>query len=83
MKIRKIKLIHAFNEAIRRSEDWTDDYGINQLIELLPHGSGIDGKTELNWELCGYTEGESPKRIKQIVIDSHFHHMDAVLHGYH
>ena len=49
--------------------DWADKHqqSIDELMKLLPHGSGIDGDTTLEIDQC------SPK---QIVLASSFHVMD-------
>lgn len=46
-------------------EKWEDE--INKIIDSLPHGSGIDGKTEFNFE-------ESKKH--KLIINSGYHRMD-------
>jgi len=49
-------------EAMDKHED-----RLTELINMLPHGSGIDGETKLNYD---------KSRAKQIVIDSGYHFMD-------
>lgn len=78
--MRKLSLIQAFEEAIRGFSSELDGR-IDQLIKFLPHGSGIDGKTSLNYEETGITEGKSPSPVQKIVIDSEFHHVNS--NGYY
>jgi hypothetical protein len=40
---------------------------LNELIDLLPHGSGIDGTTKLDLE---------HSKLNKIIITSSYHHMD-------
>lgn len=75
------------------SPEWIDNHTetINKMCEALPHGSGIDGKCELQIENCG------PDKLVFLV---EFHHMDengyydgwtyhnliltpSFIHGYH
>ena len=66
-------LIQAINSE-NISPDWIDTHTetIEKMCKALPHGSGIDGKCELQMENC--------KRDK-LVFFVEFHHMDE--NGYY
>jgi hypothetical protein len=71
-KKKYVSLGIAFNAYLNCSNDnhiwhekWTD--AINQIIDSLPHGSGIDGKTEFNF---------NESRPDKLVIDSQYHCMN-------
>ncbi len=66
-------LLQAINSE-NISPEWIDKHTetINQMCELLPHGSGIDGKCELQPENC---------KPDKIVFFVEFHHMDE--NGYY
>jgi hypothetical protein len=51
-------------------EKWTD--AINQIIDSLPHGSGIDGITEFNFD---------ESKPDKLIIDSQYHCMNE--NGYY
>ena len=55
----------------RNNTEWIDNHTdrINDLITLLPHGSGIDGETTINMEA---STGE------KLLINFSFHHMDEM-----
>ena len=62
--------IEARENCIKnKNDDWTDkwDEKIDKIINNLPHGSGIDGKTEIDLE---------KSNSNRIVINSEFHHMN-------
>lgn len=76
---REVKLITELAQRVSASKNCAQignntwevkhDNAIEQLIEILPHGSGIDGTTELSFD-----ESKEDK----IVITSSFHHMNDV-----
>jgi hypothetical protein len=57
------------NCVVSNNEEWEIKHGedIRQLVELLPHGSGIDGETALDY-------GKSNR--DRIVLLAEFHTMD-------
>lgn len=78
--MREITLIQAFGEVVRGFSNNMDE-SLDRLIEFLPHGSGIDGKTVLNYEETGITEEKSPSTVQKLVFDSEYHHMNS--NGYY
>jgi len=66
--------ITARNNAYAAGNDWWRKHQevIDQLIDMLPHGSGIDGKTELLLDECKPYD----KPVKRIVIASSYHAMN-------
>lgn len=54
------------------SPEWVDKHtiSIEEMLKALPHGSGIDGKCEIQMELC---------QRDKLVFLVEFHHMDE--HG--
>ena len=64
------KCINARENCIKnKNDDWIDkwDEEIDEIIDNLPHGSGIDGKTEIDLD---------KSNSNRIVIHSEFHHMN-------
>jgi hypothetical protein len=51
------------------NQEWITKHGdrLKELVDLLPHGSGIDGETSIDFE---ESTGE------KVIIDMSFHHMD-------
>lgn len=66
-------LIQAYHSTTINKE-WKDKHedSINEMCELLPHGSGIDGKCEIQLENC---------KKDKIVFFVEFHHMNE--NGYY
>jgi hypothetical protein len=65
----------AYNNCLKSNNtEWEEKHydKILTLIDQLPHGSGIDGKTELDFE---------KSNNNKLVINSEFHHMDE--NGYY
>jgi len=58
------------NCVVSNNEEWEIKHGeaIRQLLELLPHGSGIDGETTLDYD---------KSNRDRIVLLSEFHTMDG------
>ena len=71
--------IDARNRCYETGNSWykKHDEVIDQLIDLLPHGSGVDGKTELVLEKCKPYD----KPVNRIVIASSYHYMNDM--GYY
>lgn len=71
--------IDARNRCYATGNEWwkKHDEVIDQLIDLLPHGSGIDGTTKLLLDECKPYD----KPVKRIVIASEYHAMNDV--GYY
>jgi len=67
------ELAHYFNAYNNCIKNGNKEYetihrqNIEQMIDLLPHGSGIDGKTEFNF---------NKSRENKLIIDSSYHCMD-------
>jgi hypothetical protein len=60
----------AYNNCVASNNtEWQEKHYevIQNLISKLPHGSGIDGKTELNFE---------KSKSNKLIINSEFHVMD-------
>jgi hypothetical protein len=68
------KVSARLNCVVSHNEEWEDKHGedIRQLVELLPHGSGIDGSTTLDYD---------KSNGNRIIILSEFHTMDK--HGFY
>lgn len=64
-----VKIDARRNCIANNNSDWEVKHTehIGQLIDLLPHGSGIDGKTTIDYD---------KSKIDRIVICSEFHAMD-------
>jgi hypothetical protein len=71
--------IDARNRCYENGNDWykTHDDVIDQLIDLLPHGSGVDANTQLLLDECKPYD----KPIRKIVIASSYHAMNE--NGYY
>jgi len=61
---------NAYNNCIKigsKEYETIHRQNIEQMIDSLPHGSGIDGKTEFNF---------NKSRENKLIIDSSYHCMD-------
>jgi|SRR6185437_2037911 len=68
-------LVGAYQNCISSNNTtWKDKHedSINEICKLLPHGSGIDGKCEIQLENC---------KKDKLVFFLEFHHMDG--NGYY
>ena len=66
---------NAYNNCIKignKEYETIHRQNIEQMIDSLPHGSGIDGKTEFNF---------NKSRENKLIIDSSYHCMDQ--NGYY
>jgi len=73
MEFKKYQVLGAFFKSylngVKLNNEWVEvwEKNINELIETLPHGSGVDGETKFNYE-----ESKNDK----LIINSAYHFMD-------
>jgi hypothetical protein len=63
------ELARKINGALTANEEWREVFAkdAKNLVDMLPHGSGIDGDTKIDWDR---SMGDN------IVINASYHHMD-------